>query len=788
MSPLKRTKKFFGVYKYALLAPPFVLLALVVFSFSTPYLFLEYLSINIRYRARAAADPSSHEDLVILGINEDSIKAFKDYYGRWPWSRDVHGDLLKQLAQRPPKVIAFDIFFPESSMEVVKRKINQVLQDFYDLYTDELPEIDTEIRRWLSILLDVFDEDGRFVEGVAYHSGVVTGALTQKPTRDNPNPENVNLPEDFSYSMLEPFENIKGDEKNIYGYPTALYPIEPLQVESHTAFVDVEASRIDGIRRRYPMIIRTNGMVYPSLALKSVLLYYDITPDEVEIVLGKYIRFETFDGEKRIPINGRGEYFINYRREDIYKAPGYAQIYLELLNGERNEDAEWPEHFPPLEGQILVIGQTAAGLTDFGVTPFKGRSPLVRVQANVIDNILKQDYLTIPPLWPFVVGSLLVMWVTLVLLKDRPVVLSIGVPALIVFLYIGASFWVFADYSFQMPLVWPVLGFAGVHLGAYYLHWKKEADQKKRIKGMFGTYLSPDLVDKMVDSGEEPQLGGEDVNISAFFSDVQSFSSFSEKLTPQQLVDLMNEYLTAMTKILMEQGCYVDKYIGDAIVGIFNAPVELQSHALKGCIACMLQHKRLAELREKWKSEGDKWPPIVHNMQARMGMNTGQATVGNMGSEDRFNYTMMGDTVNLAARCESGAKAYGVYTMVTGETREAAEAEGDACVFRYLDKIVVKGRSQPAEMYEVVCLREDITPEVEQCLSVYDKAMKAYLEQRFDEAYAGFLESAKLEPNRPELNPNSPTTPSEVMAQRSLDYKANPPGEGWDGVYVMTSK
>jgi adenylate cyclase len=243
-----------------------------------------------------------------------------------------------------------------------------------------------------------------------------------------------------------------------------------------------------------------------------------------------------------------------------------------------------------------------------------------------------------------------------------------------------------------------------------------------------------------------------------------------------------------MTDILMESGCYVDKYIGDAIVGIFNAPAPLEHHALKACVATQLLHKRLAQLREKWASEGDKWPPIVSRMQMRIGLNSGFATVGNMGSEKRFNYTMMGDTVNLAARCESGSKSYGAYTMVTGETMRAATAAGGDCIFRHLDKIIVKGRSEPAEMHEVVCLAADLDAETGRCLEIYAKGMDHYAAQDWDTAAACFGEAAALEPNRPEKNPESPTTPSSVMLERCRALKANPPPPDWDGVYKMTSK
>lgn len=789
--PKKDKEGFWQKHRYSIFMPPILLALLVAISLSETYLFVEYLSINVRYRARVDSDPEAHKDLVVVGINDASIESL----GRYPWPRNIYGDFMQLLTLVEPKVISYDIFFPETSSALRENLIAKMQEVQPQMYEGDPEQGKSELQRMLDVFNTVYpDHDTYMADAMMMHYNVLTGALSQMPKvvgGEVEIPEDENHPDTVEGSSMVPFTNIQGDVEQIYGYGTALYPIDVFQQSAYVGFVDTEASSIDGIRRRYPLILRTGAQVYASLALKSAMLYYDVFESDVEIVLGKHVALNLLDGTvKKIPINEKGEFIINYRREEALKAIGFAHAMNTLLKMYKN-GTPWPEDFPKLEGSILVIGQTAAGLTDLGPTPLKGRSPLVRVQANVVDNILKDDYLTIPPLWPFILGSLFLMWVTLVALKDRPLYLSVGIPALIVAVYVAITFWVFARFSIQFPLVWPVIGFIGVHMGAYYLHWRKEADQKKRITGMFGTYLSPELVSQMVDSGDEPKLGGEDVNITAFFSDVQSFSSFSEKLTPQQLVDLMNEYLTAMTKILMENKCYVDKYIGDAIVGIFNAPVEVQGHALKGCISCMLQHKKLEELRQKWRSEGDKWPPIVHNMQARIGMNTGQATVGNMGSENRFNYTMMGDTVNLAARCESGAKAYGVYTMITGETKEAAEAEGDDCVFRYLDKIIVKGRSVPAEMYEVVCLREDLNDETERCLKRYDEAMKLYLSQQWDAAYEAFCESAKLEPNRKELNPSSPTTPSDVMSKRALDMKANPPvapGETWDGVYVMTTK
>ena len=190
-----------------------------------------------------------------------------------------------------------------------------------------------------------------------------------------------------------------------------------------------------------------------------------------------------------------------------------------------------------------------------------------------------------------------------------------------------------------------------------------EGKDKAYLKASFGNYVSPELIDQMFESGEAPSLGGEEGYNTAFFSDIASFSSFSEKLEATELVELLNEYLEAMTNILLENGGTLDKYIGDAIVAFYGAPMEVDDHELLACRTAIKMQKRLEELRGIWQEEGERWPEIVHHMQNRIGINTGPMVTGNMGSDSRMNYTMMGDTVNLAARLESSAKQYGIYTV-----------------------------------------------------------------------------------------------------------------------------
>jgi adenylate cyclase len=361
---------------------------------------------------------------------------------------------------------------------------------------------------------------------------------------------------------------------------------------------------------------------------------------------------------------------------------------------------------------------------------------------------------------------------------------------LVLVAYVWFVLTLFRDYHLVIPLAGPFGGAFTTSFAALIWQVVDEEKQKGRIKGMFGTYLAPALVDKMVDSGEDPQLGGVEENITAYFSDIQAFSSFSEKLTPPRLVALMNEYLTACTDIVQAEGGTLDKYIGDAVVAIYGAPLALPDHAYRACVSALRVHTRIAELREKWRHETEKdWPEIVLNLQTRIGLNSGPAVVGNMGSTSRFSYTMMGDNVNLAARMESGAKSWGVYSMCSEATKVACEKHGgDRVVFRPLGKIVVKGRTQAVPIYEIAALKEILTTEAAACYRIFSEGLDRFYARDWDGALESFRASAGLEPNQPGKTPGVQSNPSLVYQEIVRHFKQEPPPAGWNGVYVMKEK
>jgi adenylate cyclase len=307
-----------------------------------------------------------------------------------------------------------------------------------------------------------------------------------------------------------------------------------------------------------------------------------------------------------------------------------------------------------------------------------------------------------------------------------------------------------------------------------------EQQDKKFLRDTFGTYISPEVLDKMYEEKQAPTLGGIEGHHTAFFSDIQNFSTFSEVLEPEKMVAIMNEYLTVMSKIILDHEGTLDKYIGDAIVAFYGAPVNVENHEKKSCFTALAMQDALNDLRIKWKKEND-WPDIVYSMQHRIGLNCGKMVTGNMGSEMRMNYTMMGDTVNLAARLESSAKHYGVYNFVGENIYEATK---DDFIFRFLDFVRVKGKNIPVKVYELVSHKDNISHENVALVKLFEDGLDLYYQQDWSNALSRFEEAEKIENHFTSRN----TTPSNIYIKRCLKFKENPPGKDWDGVWTMTSK
>ena len=320
-----------------------------------------------------------------------------------------------------------------------------------------------------------------------------------------------------------------------------------------------------------------------------------------------------------------------------------------------------------------------------------------------------------------------------------------------------------------------------------FLNFYLSNKDRQFLKSAFENYISPELIEEMYEKGEQPALGGDKDILTAYFTDIESFSTFSEQLNAEELVVLLNEYLTAMTDILLGERGTLDKYEGDAIIAFFGAPSKFSDHAQRAMRVAAIMQMRLSDLRQEWKNSEKNWPDIVRNMRMRIGINSGEIVTGNMGSTQRMNYTMMGDAVNLAARLEEAAKQYGIYAHFSKNTLELLDYP-EEFIFRELDTIQVVGKKEPIVTYELLGLNLDPSEELLNLISSFTQGVKLYRAKEWEKALEKFRESEKLEKFRFQDEAATKTNPSEVYIKRCEDYLLNPPPENWDGVYRLTKK
>ncbi len=701
------------------------------------------LDWRTRYRTWFQPPPDPR---IVIALFEDGTDATMAH---WPVDRAWHGQLNKFLALEKTAVVTWDVILDAS------------LTGGGDA---------------------AMTRDTR--EAIQAGTKVVMAAST------NPAPaDNIPAPED----PTQPLASVEGDTQDIHGEDFALLPFPELRKTGWWGTADAPRGA-DGIIREIPLIVRMGDKFFPALTLQTLLVYLQVSPADVRVKLGEAVIVPAKGRTWRIPIDRRGWFLLNYRYDQPPKKrpdfPTYS--YLELLvriNEYRVEHKPGASKSPALEGKIVLVGQTVTGKADAGPTPLGAFSPLVLVHANILNNMLADDYARRAPGWLVWSLALLLSYSGIVWLAHRSVVILCGGTVLAAVAYAALALWGWTYGSWWLPVTGPLLGYAGLQFLIIARRIREEQRARQEIKAMFGTYVSPQLIERLIKSGQPPQLGGHEEEITAYFSDIQGFSGFSEALPPARLVELMNEYFTACTEIVQEEGGTLNQYAGDAIVVMFGAPVPFPDHASRACLAALRVQLKLRELRSKWRAEGGMWPPVVGEMQSRIGLNTGRCVVGNMGSRMRFNYTMMGDDVNLAARMESGAKHWGVYTMCSEATRLAcAQHGGDRVVFRPLGRIVVKGRTQPVPIHEIVGLKENLSAGTSECLALFAQGLARYHAHDWTAARELFARSAALEPNQPGRAPGITNNPSLVYLGLVENYSHHPPPPDWNGIYQMKEK
>jgi adenylate cyclase len=745
-------KKFFKFHPL-LISLFFVVMGVAFYFHGVPFFeLMELKTIDLRFQARGKKNPGPK--VAIAVIDEKSLAR----EGKWMWPRSKFAQLINRLSDAGAAVIAFDVGFWEPDDRRTVKAIEDIQTTLKKLGKDD-PNIETHINGLKSkvdydrqladaiknskakIILGYFFQDYENIghqtqEEIAVHEENIGGSLYQQ--------ENYTSEAALSAALID----VLIPQSNIALFSNAT---------PYSGAINIFPDK-DGVVRWMPSVLRYNGMLYTPVSLMALSCFLDAP---LSVTIAEYGVESLKIGKTPIPVDEKGKIMVNYRGPQ--KTIPHISI-TDILQGKTPKEN--------LRGKIILVGATATGVYDMRVTPFETVYPGVEIHANIIDNVLSQDFLQ-QPAWAaaYDVLAIIMAGLLLGLILPRTGVIWGTIAGL--GLFSGHMFfcqYVFVNKGFVLNIIYPLTVILLTYLTITVYKYLSESRQKRFIKNAFSTYLAPSVVKQLVEQPDKLVLGGEEREITAFFSDVQGFTGISEKLSPRELVELLNEFLTEMTDIILAHEGTVDKFEGDAIIAFFGAPNEIKNHAEVACLSCIAMQKRMAQLRPKWKSEGKP------EMKVRIGLCSGPAVVGNMGSKSRMDYTMMGDTVNTASRLEGVNKVYGSYTLIGESTYKQM---GENMVARELDSINVVGKLEPIKIYQLIGKPDDVEKPLFESVAWYAKGLEAYRLRSWDQAIDFFDAALSAAPD---------DGPSRTMRSRCLEYKTTPPDENWNGSYTMTHK
>ncbi len=672
---------------------------------------------SLDYRFQQYADPSkAHPDLVLVAVDEASLEAF----GRWPWPRDRHGYVVRYLKGAGAKAVIFDVLFTEPDGN------------------------DTEF-------------DAVFAEEVRAAGNVFLPVLFQEESQDTP--------QQLITKAAIPIELEPAGQGRLYARPGVKLPIPTLaEAAGGLGFINLTPDK-DGTTRHIPLVGRVGNTTVPhlSLAAARALLGVDrVTLDAAGLRLGSMTVPLTEDGTLLVDWHGTLE-------RKTYPAYSMGAVLQSFVQQEKGEAPLLPPSV--FKDKIVFIATTAAGTYELRVTPLSPFTAGVLIHMAALDNLLHGRFMRPAPAWAFVVATFALCLGTALSFMLLPLqVLKIGVAAVLAWAYHAVAVHAFTVHHIWLETVLP-LGALAVTFGTVAtVEYLTEGRHRRQLRAVFDRYMAPDVVEEIMRNPEEIRLGGEKRELTVSFSDVAGFTTISERLPPEELVELLNEYLSAMTDIIMKHRGNVNKYLGDGIMAIFGAPRGEPNHATLACLAALESQAKLSQLREAWNAKG--YPDI----SARIGINSGPLVVGNVGSQARMEYTVMGDSVNLASRLEGANKYYGTAVLLGSRTYELAKNDIET---REVDRLRVKGKKEPVVVYELLGVKGALTPDRVRLVETYRDGLALYKQRDFAAAKQRF--DAALDVDRRD-------GPSEVYRERAAAYLTNPPPADWDGVYELTSK
>ena len=679
--------------------------------------------------------------VVIVDIDEKSLKTL----GQWPWPRTRVADLITQLTRMGALVIAFDIVFAEPD-----RMSPSIAADTFRNLDDTTREKLRALPSNDSVLADALR-----------HSRVVLGEsglpFAVAPTDAKMPPVGIaTLGSDPRPYLL----NYPGLLRNV--------PVLEQAATGHGLFT-IRVER-DGIVRRVPMVMQAQGTILPSLTLEMLRVVSGtntllIKTDEAGIRSVAVPGFE-------IPTNRNGQLWIHFSPHDPARYVSAADVLAGDVAPER------------VARKLVLIGTSAVGLLDSKTTPIDPVMPGVEVHAQVLESALTGSLLSTPN---YAIGAELcaaillgtaIIWLAPIL---NPAAL-LGFGALIVASTVGAAWYLYLQDRLLIDFTYPLLSSLLVYLTLMFSNYFSEQAQRRRIRSAFGQYLSPTLVEQLAQSPEKLVLGGEQRNMTIMFSDVRGFTTISElyKSDPQGLTSLMNRFLTPLTNAIIDRKGTIDKYMGDAIMAFWNAPLDDASHEINACDAALDMQDRIVKLNHDREQEAQSSGKPFISLQVGVGLNTGLCVVGNMGSDLRFDYSVLGDSVNLASRLEGQSKTYGLPIIAGSKT--ALAAKGKFAILE-IDFITVKGKTEPEVVYAIMG-RDDVanSGRFQKLRDLNSKLLSCYRSRDWLVALAAIEEGRIADEDR------RLSTLFDLYVDRIHAFRENPPPDNWDGVYALKTK
>ncbi|OGS97898.1 MAG: guanylate cyclase [Gallionellales bacterium RBG_16_56_9] len=711
--------------------------------------FVDQLSaILYDYRLQLTMPRTVDDRIVILDIDEKSLKE----EGRWPWSRDRLALLMDKLFDKYGiAVVGFDIVFAEkdesSGLKVLQRIGQNQLKG------------DAQFHATLAQIRPQLEYDNLFAGKIKNRNVVLGYYLTDQKD------QNISgmLPE-----PAFPAGSFKGRPIAFTlwnGYGANLPELQKAAAGAGHFNPLVDA---DGEVRRVPMLAEYNGAYYESLSIamvRTLLGHPKVLPGFAEGQTSGYgglewLELDTAGGTLKIPVDSDVATFVPYRG----KQGSFRYISVADVLHDRVEISQ-------LKDKIVLVGTTAPGLLDMRATPVAEVFPGVEIHANMIAGILDQNLKERPA---YMIGAE-VVWLLLI-----GIALSFLLPQLSPAKAILASVFTFAITQGLSLLAWyygnllflvanslvmVALLFALDMSYGYFI----ESRTKRQITGLFGQYVPSELVEEMAEHPESVSMEGESREMTILFSDVRGFTSISEGLDPKELTLLMNEFLTPLSRVVYKHRGTIDKYMGDCIMAFWGAPLQDATHARNAVLAGIEMQATLKALQPHFKERG--WPEI----HVGVGINTGRVSVGNMGSEVRVAYTVMGDAVNLASRLEGITKQYGVGIIVGENTRNAVTD----FVYRELDHVRVKGKDKPVAIYEPIGLSAEVSKAMQDEVKLFHEVRRLYRKQDWDQTELQLMNLQRMSPD---------TKLYGIYAERVAYFRKNPPAADWDGVFVFQTK